>query len=137
MLQLRRRFPQTKVFVADHRSNRGEFTLKKYFNESLRVSVVFVTTTILLVAFLVWAFRVERSMEILRSCGSGTVLELSVAPILAWVYALILHAEIRNITKADGNLPSNSRLVQLHQSLVLMAILFSWPFCSRHLQFKD
>jgi hypothetical protein len=96
-----------------------------YFRQSPFRSLSFVATTVIVALFLAWAFHVESSLEVRGSCASGAVFGLALLPPLAWVYALVLHWEIRNLIESNIELPPNSRLDQLHQTLVLMTILVS------------
>jgi hypothetical protein len=65
-------------------------------------------------------------MDAKHQCASSAVLEIALLPLLAWVYALLLHWEIRSLAKTGVDLPPNSRLRQLHQSLVLAVLLLSF-----------
>lgn len=80
----------------------------------------------LVALFELWAFWIQAPMQARGDCASSAVLEIALLPMLAWFYALLLHWEIRNIAKTGVSLPPNSRLHQLHQSLVLVVLVLSF-----------
>jgi len=99
--------------------------MQRYFLKSPFRSYKFLVSTAVLIVFLIWAFHIQNSMEARKSCVSGAVLEVALFPPLAWVYALLLHWEIRGMARLNIELPQNSRLSQLHEILVPMTILLS------------
>jgi hypothetical protein len=99
----------------------------RYFLLSPFRSASFVVTTPVVVIFEFWAFWIQSGMDARGSYAAVTaVQEIAVLPALAWVYALLLHWEIRNLAKTGMELPPKSRLRELQQALPLMVLLVSF-----------
>jgi hypothetical protein len=104
----------------------GEKHLDQYFVGSPFRSVSFVVTSLCVGVFEIWAFRLQGRMDVTHQCASTAVLGIALLPALAWVYALLLRWEIQNLGRMGVDLPPNSRLRQLHQTLVPAVVALSF-----------
>jgi hypothetical protein len=98
-------------------------SVREYFSRSPFRSVSFITSTLLVGVFVVWALHVEKAIRSLQPCASNVVFGLVVFALLAWLYGLLLHGEIRSLLKDTERAPLYSRLDQLHQILILLFLV--------------
>ena len=79
-----------------------------------------------MVLFVLWGVIQMRAMQRQEPCASNAILALTLLPVVAWIYALFLHREIRTVVESAVEVPPYSRLHVLHRSLVGFVLLASF-----------
>lgn len=69
--------------------------------------------------FVFWGLRALRATERTDPCANSAIFGLVLLPVAGWIYALLLHWEVRNLVEAGQVIPAYSRLQRLHQVLVI------------------
>jgi hypothetical protein len=97
--------------------------MREYFVRSPFRSFTFSASAALVLVFAVWGIMETRAMPPERPCASNAILTLALLPVMALIYAVFLHREIRAIVESCNEIPPYSHLHVLHRAFVGAVLL--------------